>query len=322
MSSNFYRRRKRRRNPAFIAALIFLELLILGTLFLIIGWNQGISEWLKNLNRPVVKELDITGINSPYAILINAGNGKVLGETNADEIVYPASLTKMMTAIVAIEEIGSRHLDTEITMTDEMYTGLYEHDLTQAGFQSGEVVKAIDLLYGVMLPSGAECCEALAYHVSGSEEAFVELMNKKAKKLGLENTHFCNTTGVHADDHYSTAHDMALLLKYCLRNKQFKTIISTTYHTTEGTNIHPDGITVYSSMFKNITDPSVPNGEIKGGKTGFTNAAGFCLASYAEIGGRDYVFVTMGAPESPMHVQDAVMIYTRLGEKSLELEEK
>ncbi|MDO4519756.1 MAG: serine hydrolase [Eubacteriales bacterium] len=314
-----YRRRKRRRDPALIAALVFVELVILMTLFLIIGWNQGISEWLKNLNRPVVKELDISGINSSRAILINAGNGKVLGETGADEITYPASLTKMMTAIVAIEKIGSRNLDTEITMTNEMYAGLYEHDLTQAGFQSGEVVKAIDLLYGVMLPSGAECCQALACHVSGSEEAFVELMNKKAKKIGMENTHFCNTTGVHADDHYSTPRDMAILLKYCLRNKQFKQIISSSYHATAGTNVHPDGITVYSSMFKNISDPTVPNGQIKGGKTGFTNAAGFCLASYAEIGGRNYILVTMGAQASPQHVQDAVTIYNRLGQKSLEL---
>ena len=126
-------------------------------------------------------QLDLSGISSPYAILIQARNGETVGDLNGEQQMYPASLTKMMTAIVAIEEL--KDLSQEITLTQEMFAGLYEQDATQAGFQPGETVRAIDLLYGVMLPSGAECCIALSYAIAGSEQGFVDLMNKNAESL-------------------------------------------------------------------------------------------------------------------------------------------
>ena len=141
-------------------------------------------------------------------------------------------------------------LDEKITLTDEMFSGLYEQDATQAGFQPGEEVRVIDLLYGAMLPSGAECCIALADTISGSEADFAELMNKKARKLGMENTHFCDSTGLHNPDHYSTVKDIAVLMKYCIKNDTFREIVETSRHSTGVTNIHPDGITYYSTMFK------------------------------------------------------------------------
>ena len=108
----------------------------------------------------------------------------------------------------------------------------------------------IDLLYGAMLPSGAECCIALADTISGSEADFAELMNKKARKLGMENTNFCDSTGLHNPDHYSTVKDIAVLMKYCIKNDTFREIVETSRHSTGVTNIHPDGITYYSTMFK------------------------------------------------------------------------
>lgn len=235
--------------------------------------------------------------------------------------MYPASMTKIMTAIVAIEELDS--LDREITLTDETFAGLYERDATQAGFQPGETVQAIDLLYGVMLPSGAECCIALADDIAGSEEGFVELMNQKAEKLGMDGTHFCDSTGLHDPDHYSTAKDIAVLLKYAIRNDTFREIIESPYHSTAATNIHPDGITFYSSMFNNLPDPSVTGGKILGGKTGFTNDAGLCLASFAEIDGTEYILVTAGAfSAGTPHITDAVTIYNRLGEAALALHDE
>lgn len=291
------------------------EVLIMLTLVVIIGWNKGVKEWFEELSRPVVKEVDVTGINSTHAILIHASSGKVLGAANADERIYPASLTKMMTAIVAIEKLDS--LNTEITLTNEMFAGLYERDATQAGFQPGETVRASDLIYGVLLPSGAECCIALADTIAGSEEAFVELMNQKAAKLGMKNTHFRDSTGLHDPEHYSTVRDMAVLLKYCIKNTHFREMISSPWHSTGVTNVHPDGITYYSTMFKSLPDPQVTGGKILGGKTGFTNEAGLCLASYADIGGREYIFVTAGAYNdsgAPLHIQDAVTVYSRIGE--------
>ena len=299
-----------------IVACVFAEVIIICALVIMIGWNKGVKDWFEQFEQPVLKEVDISGINSPNAILMQARGGKILGEINGDEQIYPASMTKIMTVIVAIENL--KDLDEEITLTDEMFAGLYEQDATQAGFQPGENVRVIDLLYGAMLPSGAECCIALADTISGSEADFAELMNKKAKKLGMDNTHFCDSTGLHNPDHYSTVKDIAVLMKYCIKNDTFREIVETSRHSTGVTNIHPDGITYYSTMFKNLSDPTVTGGKILGGKTGYTSEAGHCLASFAEIEVREYIFVSAGASGADgntiPHIQDAVTIYNRVGE--------
>lgn len=295
------------------------EILAVIALLLVLSQNFGfgyqITVWVNQLIKPAVKELDITGINSSYAVLMQVGSGRVVGDINGETPMYPASMTKIMTTIVAIENLSD--LNQEITVTNDMIANLYAQDATQAGFQPGETVQAIDLLYGVMLPSGADCCIALADTIAGSEEGFVELMNQKAEKLGLENTHFCNTTGLHADDHYSTAKDIAELLRYALKNSTFREIIESPYHSTPGTNVHPDGITFYSTMFKNLSDATVIDGKIMGGKTGFTSEAGCCLASFAEIDDIEYILVTAGAYQAGTpHIDDAVKLYNRLGEAS------
>ena len=295
------------------------EILAVIALLLVFSQNFGfgyqITVWVNQLIKPAVKELDITGINSSYAVLMQAGSGRVVGDINGETPMYPASMTKIMTTIVAIENLSD--LNQEITVTNDMIANLYAQDATQAGFQPGETVQAIDLLYGVMLPSGADCCIALADTIAGSEEGFVELMNQKAEKLGLENTHFCKTTGLHADDHYSTARDIAELLRYALKNSTFREIIESPYHSTPGTNVHPDGITFYSTMFKNLSDTTVIDGKIMGGKTGFTSEAGCCLASFAEIDDIEYILVTAGAYQAGTpHIDDAVKLYNRLGEAS------
>lgn len=310
--------RKKRRGSLFLC--IVVEIAAVLALVLLLGWRYDLTEWIAQLGKPVVQELDISGINSAYGVLMQARGGKIIGEINGEETIYPASMTKIMTAVVAIEELHD--LNQEITLTAEMFDGLYERDATQAGFQPDETVRAIDLLYGVMLPSGAECCIALADTIAGSEEEFVELMNRKAEKLGMDGTHFCDSTGLHDPEHYSTAKDIAVLLKYAIRNDTFREIIESPYYSTPGTNIHPDGITFYSSMFKNLSDPSVTGGKILGGKTGFTNDAGLCLASFAEIQGTEYILVTAGAfSAGTPHITDAVTIYNRLGEAALALEE-
>ena len=302
---------------------LMVEIIVVLVLLVIIGWDYGVEDWLKEVTTPVVKELDVGGVNSSHVVLMSANGGKVIGEINGEEQIYPASLTKIMTVIVAIEELDD--LEEKIMLDADIFPELYAGDATQAGFQAGEAVRAIDLLYGAILPSGAECCIGLADAIAGSEDAFVELMNKKAQKIGMENTHFCDTTGLHDPNHYSTAYDMAVLLKYAIRNDTFREIIETPRHSTGVTNIHPDGITYYSTMFKNLNDPTVTEGKILGGKTGYTNEAGLCLASFAEIGGREYILVTAGAPGNtgePLHVQDAVTIYNRLGEAARALTDK
>jgi D-alanyl-D-alanine carboxypeptidase (penicillin-binding protein 5/6) len=251
---------------------------------------------------------------SPNAILIRLKDHTVLMQKNSEEKIYPASLTKMMTAIVAIENLSD--LKEEIKLTDSTFQGLYEADASMAGFQPDEQVRAIDLLYGVMLPSGAECCVALADQIAGSEQNFVKLMNQKAADLGMDNTNFENTTGLPNENHYTTVKDLAILLSYALQNDTFREIITSSRYSTPPTNKHPDGITFYSTMFielNKLNNQSIADGNILGGKTGYTDAAGLCLASLAQIGDEEYILITVGARENYNNVTDAVAVYNSLG---------
>ena len=310
-------RRKKQRRRVLISALV--EVLILAMLAIAFCWDKGLSAKVSGLmgvfDGAPVKELDVSGVNSSNVVLMDVKSGKVIGELNGEERIYPASMTKIMTAIVALESFSD--LDREITLSEDIFYALDGQDATQAGFQPGESVRIRDLVYGVILPSGAECCLALADEVSGSEEAFVEKMNAKAKSIGMKNTHFMDCTGLHDPEHYSTAYDIALLLKYALHNDTFRDVIESHFHSTPGTNVHPDGITYYSTMFKNMSDTSVTGGEILGGKTGYTSEAGHCLASFAQIYDREYILVTAGAAADATgvpHILDAKTIYNRLGE--------
>jgi len=268
-----------------------------------------------------VPSVDISDINSRSGILVRLSDGKVVAEKDADAKIYPASMTKIMTAVVGLENLSDQN--ETITIDRDTYDRLYTEGASLAGFGAGDEVKAIDILYGVMLPSGAECCIALADTIAGSEADFVTLMNEKAAKLGMTGTNFCDTTGLHDANHYSTARDIAVLLKYALKDDTFREIIESPYHSTPGTNIHPDGITFYSTMFKNLSDTAVTDGKIMGGKTGYTGEAGHCLASFAEIDGTEYILVTGGASGTGIpHINDAVTVYNRLGAAAQALKEE
>ena len=155
-------------------------------------------------------------IYSNNVILYNTKENKVVYEKNSKEKISIASLTKITTGIVAIENI--KDLDEKITITNDDFKGLYEANAALAGFRVGEEVTYRDLLYGLMLPSGAEAARALERNVAGSEEAFIKLMNNKAKELKLENTHYANPTGLDDPNHYSTANDVLTVFKYALSN--------------------------------------------------------------------------------------------------------
>jgi len=214
----------------------------------------------------------------------------------------------MMTTIVAIENLPD--LNEKIKLTKSMFEGLYEADASMAGFQAGEQVRAIDLLYGIMLPSGAECCIALADHIAGSEQSFVKLMNKKAEDLGMKNTHFVNTSGLHNENHCTTVKDIAVLLSYALQNDTFREIFTTFRYSTASTNKHPGGITFY------IGDQKIIGGEFLGGKTGYTDEAGLCLASLAKVDEQEYILITAGAKgdhnSEQYNITDALAIYNSI----------
>ncbi|TYO95341.1 D-alanyl-D-alanine carboxypeptidase family protein [Desulfallas thermosapovorans] len=254
-------------------------------------------------------------LNSPNVILVRLKDHAILMQKNSEEKIYPASLTKMMTAIVAIEKLPD--LKEEIKLTNAMFQGLYQADASMAGFQPGEQVRAIDLLYGVMLPSGAECCIALADRIAGSEQNFVKIMNQRAADLGMDNTHFENATGLHSDNHYTTVKDLAILLSYALQNDTFREIFTSSRHSTPPTNNHPGGITFHSTMFEDLNKQNITGGEILGGKTGYTSEAGLCLASLAQVGKQEYILISAGAKGDPLseqyNITDALAVYNSLG---------
>lgn len=259
--------------------------------------------------------VDLQRLYSPYAILIEADSGSCLAGKNVLERIYPASLTKIMTAVLAIE--NTEDMEEVITLPTDCFQELYEEGASMAGFQPGESACLKDLLYGILLPSGAECCVAFAERIGGSQEAFVEMMNQKAKELGMENTNFCNVTGLHDPEHYSTVEDIAVLLQYALKYDIFREAFSSSRYSVPPTEQHPEGFTFFSTMFSCMDSAEVTGGRIIGGKTGYTEEAGLCLASLAEVYGKEYILVTAKADGThqtePFHILDAMDVYNQIG---------
>ncbi|NGZ74479.1 D-alanyl-D-alanine carboxypeptidase [Saccharibacillus sp. VR-M41] len=255
-----------------------------------------------------------SGMYSANGILISVNDGKVLMKKNINQKVYPASMTKMMTVLVALENIPD--LQKKTTLPASMFAPLNKEGASMAGFLAGEKVKAIDLLYGSMLPSGADASMGLAYAVSGSEAAFVKKMNQKAKKLGMKHTNFANVTGLPDAAHYTTVKDMSILMRSALKNPTFRKLITTHRYTMSPTNSHPKGMTVRSTLSESAPTLNFKGGRILGGKTGYTRAAGLCLASLAVKDGREYILVTADADgnpwSKPYHILDALKVYPKI----------
>ena len=252
-----------------------------------------------------VQQISSDGLNSQHALLVRESD--------------LASMTKIMTALLTIENLPD--LNETITVPEDIFEELTAQDASVAGFNPYEQPTVRDLLYGVLLPSGADACETLARAVGGSEEGFVAMMNQKAEELGLTNTHFENCTGLHNDNHYSTCRDIAVLMSECLKSDTFREIVTREVYTTEATASHPEGITLYDTMLHRFTSyemsTTLENGAvIEGGKTGFTDEAGQCLVSFAEYGGEEYILVTAEAMtdsgSAVDSIADASTVYGRL----------
>ena len=248
-------------------------------------------------------------IESDNVILASVSENRVVAERGSTERMYPASMTKIMTLLVASESIPD--LNQTFTMTYEITDPLYTQNATVMGLLSGETVPVTDLFYGAILPSGADATAALAIIAAGSEENFVELMNEKAASLGLLDTHFMNTSGLHHEEHYTTAYDMALILNAAMNNELCRTVLTTEFYRTASTPEHPDGLELYSTMYqKKIRRDSIDGVVILGGKTGYTYEAGYCLASIAEKNGRTYIAVTGGGDNKNSPKFDVEALYS------------
>lgn len=244
-------------------------------------------------------------ISSETAIVMDANTGQILYEKNAYQTMYPASITKILTTLVAIEQ---GDLDSTITMTDEAVWGI-DWDSNHIGLQIGEQITLRDALYASMLQSANEAAWGVAIHVSGSLSAFCDAMNARAKELGCTNTHFSNANGLHNDDHYTTAYDMALITKAALENPEFVEIASTPNYTIPPTNMTADSRYLSQSNRMVQSDSEYYYEYCLGGKTGFTQMALGTLVTWAKKDGVTLICVTMKTLSNADNYTDSIALF-------------
>lgn len=254
-------------------------------------------------------------LKSNAAVVMDMKSRQVIYAKNADTKRYPASLTKMMTLHIALQHFNN--LEQNVTMPEEAFQGL-EDGAATSGLSAGETITVREVMYGLILPSGADCAKALAILSAGSEDAFVQEMNDEARRLGMKNTHFANPTGLHDPKQVSSANDLAIFMARALKNKDFYEILSTASYTVAKSETHPAGLEWHDFLDK--YDPQirelVGNGiyQFRGGKTGYTPEAGICLASFAEGERGDVkIAVTLRAPGHSGNympaLRDAIALY-------------
>lgn len=231
-------------------------------------------------------------VDATAAMLVEMNSGTVVYEKNADDKVYPASLTKIMTCMLALELC--KDLAEEVTVTESALAGL-DPDGSTASLQVGEVLTMEDLLYCIMLPSANDACCVVAEHLGGTIDAFVEKMNEKAQALGCTGTHFANPDGLHDDDHYTTARDLRLITEAALQNETFRTIVSTAVYEVPATNLSDKRIVHTTNyLMSTAINPDYYYEKAKGVKTGYTSKAGRCLISTVKQGDVYYLSIVTG----------------------------
>ncbi len=247
---------------------------------------------------------------SPHAILVNAETNTIVAAKAAYDRISPASMTKVLTVLVAAEAISEENLEDTFTVTAEITDYAYVNDCSIVGFSKEEVVTVRDLFYGTILPSGADAAVALATYVAGSHEAFVERMNQKLEELGLaDSAHFTNCVGLYDENHYCTVYDMAVIMKAAMENPWCREVLSAHTYNTTPTAEHPEGLLISNWFLRRIEDKDT-GGLVVGGKTGFVAQSGSCAVSYEEYAdGTPYICVTAGSTSSWRCIYDQVEIY-------------
>ncbi len=250
----------------------------------------GTSSGAEAEQTPYIVPGDAYNVQAKSAMLVELGTGQVLFEQSADQQIYPASLTKVMTCLLTLEH---GVLSDTITVSETALQGLSEAGST-AGLQAGEQLSLEELLYCMMLSSANEACNIAAEYVAGSVDAFVDMMNERASELGCTGTHFANPHGLHDEAHFTTARDLSLIAREALKNETFRTITSTVTHTVPATNLSEARKLSTTNLLitpgtKYYYEPA------SGVKTGFTTPAGLCLISTAKNGKMELLSVLCGA---------------------------
>lgn len=260
---------------------------------------------LTGLLSPLAGAIDYEGVPSitvdaKSALLIDLDSDQVLYDQDADQQRYPASITKVMTALLTLEAVGRGELDlsTEVTVDAAALSDITE-DSSTANLKAGEVISVKNLLYCLLISSANEAANILAMAVCGDIPTFVERMNQRAQELGMTGTHFVNPHGLHDPDHYSTAWDIYKMTKQAMTHAAFREIVSTSYYTVPATNLSAERSLINTNAL--LTSGKYPGYTFSGTigvKTGSTGQAGFCLVAAAQKRGHTLVSVVLGA-ENP-----------------------
>ena len=231
-------------------------------------------------------------IASTAAILIEASTGKILYEKNAYEKMYPASTTKVMTAILTLENCD---LD-EMAKVSKNAIFSIPSGYVNANLRENEEMSIQDFMYALMVKSANDVAIVLAEHISGSVEAFADKMNEKAMELGCKNTHFVNPNGIHDENHYSTAYDLSLIAAYAMKNETFRKFVSTSSYTLPATNLYPTSDRLCVTTNDMLRPKSrYYNETVNGIKTGYTTEAKNCLIAGAQKNGTQLISVVLHA---------------------------
>lgn len=253
---------------------------------------------------------------SGNAVFIDVEAGRILGQRDATVRISPASMTKLLTVLVAAEHITDP--DEVFEITQDIIDYSYINKCSTAGFEVGEKVTVRDLFYGTVLPSGGEAAVGLAVYAAGSQEAFVGLMNEKLDELGLSaTTHFTNCVGIYDGNHYSTVYDIAVIMKAAYDNSFCREVLSAHTYKTSITEQHPEGIDLSNLFLRRIEDRDT-YGEVLCAKTGFVDQSGNCAASL-EIGNDEkiYICVTAHSTDSWQCMRDHVALYQQFVPKAI-----
>ena len=251
---------------------------------------------------------------SSNAIFVDLASQTVLARKDETSRIVPASMTKVLTLLVAVEHIDD--LDDTFVMTREILDYCYINDCVVVGFEEEESVTVKDMLYGMVLHSGADAAIGLAEFIAGSQEEFMKLMNAKLEELGLsDSAHFTNCTGIYEEGHYCSAYDMAVIMAAAVKNKTCREVLSAHTYTTAVTAQHPEGITISNWFLRRIEDKDT-GGEVICAKTGYVLQSGNCAVSFGmDKKGREYICVTVNAYNKWKCTEDHVRLYKQFSQK-------
>lgn len=267
--------------------------------------EQDASEDTSTEEPAVITDPNAPAIVANSAIVIDAKTGYILYGKNETKRCYPASITKVMTCLVALEHVN---MTDTITFSEDAIWGI-ERDSNHIALDVGEQITAEQCFYGILLQSANEAAWGMAEHVGGSLEGFADMMNQKAAELGCKDTHFVNANGLHDDNHYTTAYDMALITQAAIQNPMFRTIDETIYYQIPPTNLCEEPRDLWHQL--KMLYPTSPYyyEPLEGGKTGFTDQARNTLVTYAEKNGMELICVMMDCEGAANCYKDTAALY-------------